>query len=58
MPFIQIDIREGLTPEQLAQLRSRVVDTVHDAIGSARAHINLAVHELPAGHLVEAGDTA
>jgi phenylpyruvate tautomerase PptA (4-oxalocrotonate tautomerase family) len=57
MPFIQVDINEGLTQEQLAQLRVRIVDTVHDAIGSAHAHINVAIREQPAGCLVEAGNT-
>jgi 4-oxalocrotonate tautomerase family enzyme len=56
MPFIQVDINEGLTQEQLAQLRARIVDTVHEAIGSARAHINVAIHEQPPGRLVEAGN--
>jgi phenylpyruvate tautomerase PptA (4-oxalocrotonate tautomerase family) len=47
-----------MSEAQLAQLRERIVDIVHDAIGSARAHINVAIHELPATRIVEAGQTA
>ncbi|MGD9527361.1 tautomerase family protein [Pseudonocardia sp.] len=57
MPFIQVDITEGLTPAQLAELRERIVEIVHHSIGSARAHINVAIHELPATRIVEAGRT-
>ena len=55
MPFIQVDVSEGLTAEQLAELSSRIVDVVHDAIGSARPHINVSIRQIPAGGLVEAG---
>ena len=57
MPFIQVDITEGLTHDQLAQMRQQIVEVVHDAIGSARAHINVAIHEVPAERIVEAGHT-
>lgn len=57
MPFIQIDITEGLTDTQLAALREQVVTVVHESIGSARAHINVAIHELPASRIIEAGRT-
>jgi 4-oxalocrotonate tautomerase family enzyme len=58
MPFIQVDITQGLTDVQLARLREEIVDVVHEAIGSARAHINVAIHELPTERLVEAGQTS
>lgn len=58
MPFIQVDVREGLTAQQLAELGSRIVDVVHDAIGSARPHINVSIRQIPAGGLVEAGSVA
>lgn len=57
MPFIQVDIAEGLTRPQLAEMRERIVEVVHDAIGSARAHVNVAIRELPADRIVEAGVT-
>jgi phenylpyruvate tautomerase PptA (4-oxalocrotonate tautomerase family) len=55
MPFIQVDVRAGLSQEQRALLTTRIVDIVHDAIGSARAHINVAVREIEPGGLIEAG---
>ena len=55
MPFIQVDITEGLSAAQLVTLREQIVEVVHDAIGSARAHINVAIRELPAGRIIEAG---
>lgn len=58
MPFIQVDVREGLTSEQLAELGTRIVDVVHDAIGSARPHVNVSIRQIPAGGLVEAGSLA
>lgn len=57
MPFIQVDIATELSPSQLAQLREEIVETVHEAIGSARAHINVAIREVPRDRIVEAGQT-
>jgi phenylpyruvate tautomerase PptA (4-oxalocrotonate tautomerase family) len=57
MPYIQVDVREGLSSEQVAELGARIVDIVHDAIGSARAHINVAIRQVPVAGLVEAGGT-
>jgi phenylpyruvate tautomerase PptA (4-oxalocrotonate tautomerase family) len=55
MPFIQVDIRAGLSPAQREALSIRIVDVVHEAIGSARAHINVAIREVEPGGLVESG---
>jgi phenylpyruvate tautomerase PptA (4-oxalocrotonate tautomerase family) len=57
MPYIQVDVRAGLSGSQLAELRRQIVEVVHEAIGSARPHINVAIRELPAENLVEAGQT-
>ena len=57
MPFIQVDIATELSPGQLAQMREDVVEIVHDAIGSAREHINVAIRQLPKERIVEAGQT-
>ncbi len=57
MPFIQVDIATGLTDAQLAELREQIVEVVHDAIGSTRAHINVAIRQLPPSGIVEAGRT-
>jgi len=56
MPFIQVDIRSTLSQEQRLLLSARIVDTVHEAIGSARAHINVAIREIEPGALVEGGE--
>lgn len=55
MPFIQIDIEQGLTSVQKAELTSEVVKIVNGAIGSAVGHINVVVRESPTESLVEAG---
>ena len=55
MPFIQVDVRAGLSPEQRAALSNQIVDVVHEAIGSARAHINVAIRDAEPGGLVQAG---
>lgn len=55
MPFIQVDIAQKLTPDQVARMSEEIVDIVHEAIGSARAHINVAIRQLPSENLVEAG---
>ena len=57
MPYIQVDVCEGLSSQQVAELGARIVDVVHDAIGSARPHINVAIRQLPPRGLVEAGGT-
>ena len=57
MPFIQVDIAEGLSAAQLAAMREQIVEVVHDSIGSSRAHINVAIRQLPRDQIVEAGQT-
>jgi phenylpyruvate tautomerase PptA (4-oxalocrotonate tautomerase family) len=57
MPYIQVDVRAGLSGSQLAELRRQIVEVVHESIGSARPHINVAIRELPPDNLVEAGQT-
>jgi phenylpyruvate tautomerase PptA (4-oxalocrotonate tautomerase family) len=57
MPFIQVDITEGMSDAQLATLREQIVEVVHASIGSSRAHINVAIRCLPATQIVEAGRT-
>lgn len=55
MPFIQVDVRAGLSPQQRAELSTRIVEVVHEAIGSARAHINVSIREVEPSGLVESG---
>jgi phenylpyruvate tautomerase PptA (4-oxalocrotonate tautomerase family) len=56
VPFIQVDIRAGIDPRSKVQLAERIVDVVHEAIGSARAHINVAIREIDTTGLVESGE--
>ncbi len=56
MPFIQIDIEQGLTAEQKDELTREVVKEVNAAIGSSVAHINVAIRESPSENIVEAGE--
>jgi phenylpyruvate tautomerase PptA (4-oxalocrotonate tautomerase family) len=58
MPFIQVDVRSGLSPEQRVELGRRIVDVVHDSIGSARPHINVAIREVHPDALIEHGEIA
>jgi phenylpyruvate tautomerase PptA (4-oxalocrotonate tautomerase family) len=55
MPYIQVDMHMGLSSHQLASLGARIVDIVHETIGSARPHINVVIRQIPAGGLIEAG---
>jgi phenylpyruvate tautomerase PptA (4-oxalocrotonate tautomerase family) len=55
MPLIQMDLRQELTDDQLARLGAEVVDVVHAAIGSARAHINVIIRHGAGTHMIEAG---
>lgn len=56
MPYIQVDTRTELSPEQRALLGKQIVEVVHAAIGSARAHINVAIRQAESGGIVEAGE--
>jgi 4-oxalocrotonate tautomerase family enzyme len=57
MPYIQVDVKRGLTSEQRAELGRRIVEVVNDAIGSARAHINVAIREVDPAGLIEHGES-
>jgi phenylpyruvate tautomerase PptA (4-oxalocrotonate tautomerase family) len=56
VPYIQVDTATPLTPEQRALLGKQIVEVVHAAIGSSRAHINVAIRQAESGGLVEAGE--
>jgi 4-oxalocrotonate tautomerase family enzyme len=55
MPFIHVDLEAGLTEEQKIELTRRIVEVTHDAIGSARGHINVVIRDWPGANIVEAG---
>lgn len=54
MPLIQIDL-QPLNAEQRADLRSRVVAAVSQAIGSPRPYVSVIIRESEPPNLVEAG---
>jgi len=68
VPYIQVDLSQGLSPERKAELAFEVRERVHRAIGSPREYINVVLREwprenllvageMPRGHLEEAGST-
>jgi phenylpyruvate tautomerase PptA (4-oxalocrotonate tautomerase family) len=54
VPLIQIDV-QPLNPEQRAELRSRVVAAVSQAIGSPYPYVSVIIRESQPSNLVEAG---
>ena len=56
MPYIQVDTRTELSAAQRAALGQRIVEVVHEAIGSSRAHINVAIRQAESAGIVEAGE--
>ena len=58
MPYIQVDLREGLSSETKQALNRDLREAVHQAIGSAYHQINIVLREWPAENLAEAGETA
>jgi phenylpyruvate tautomerase PptA (4-oxalocrotonate tautomerase family) len=55
MPYIQVDTGTPLSAEQRALLGEKIVEVVHKAIGSSRAHINVAIRQAEPGGMVLAG---
>jgi 4-oxalocrotonate tautomerase family enzyme len=58
MPYIQVDLREGLSNERKRALNLDLREAVHRAIGSAYHQINIVLREWPAENLAEAGEPA
>ena len=56
MPYIQVEMQQGLPPEKKKAMVSEIVTLVNKTIGSSRAHINVALIELPPENLGEAGE--
>lgn len=55
MPYIQIEMQQGLAAEPKKAMLAEIVDLVNKTIGSSKAHINVALIELPPENLAEAG---
>jgi 4-oxalocrotonate tautomerase family enzyme len=56
MPYIQVEMQQGLPPEEKKAMVSEIVTLVNKTIGSSRAHINVALIELPPENIGEAGE--
>lgn len=55
MPYIQVEMQQGLSSEKKKAMVTEIVDLVNQTIGSSKAHINVALIELPPENLGEAG---
>lgn len=55
MPFITVDLEEGLTASEKKALVNKMTEITHRCIGSAMEHINIVLREHPASNLGEAG---
>lgn len=55
MPFIDVTIVEGRTPERLRAMISKVTDAVEEQLGVQRQSVRVVVREVPATHWA-AGD--
>lgn len=55
MPFVEVTLVEGRTPEQLRALISGLTQATADAIGAPVGNVRVVVREVPATHWA-AGD--
>jgi 4-oxalocrotonate tautomerase len=57
MPFVEVTLVEGRTPEQLRDLISCLTDAVETTIGAPRPSIRVVLHEVPATHWASGDET-
>lgn len=55
MPFIDVTIAQGRSPEQIRSLMHELTAAVHHALGAPIANIRVVVREVPTSHWA-AGD--
>lgn len=55
MPFIDVTLAQGRSPEQLRRLIHELTEAAHHAIDAPRANIRVVVREVPPTHWA-AGD--
>lgn len=55
MPFVEVTLVEGRSPEQLRTLISTLTDAVETSVGAPRASVRVVLREVPATHWA-AGD--
>ena len=56
MPYIQVEMQQGLPSDKKKAMVSEIVALVNKTIGSSKAHINVALIELPPENIGEAGE--
>ena len=57
MPFIDVTLVEGRTPEQLTALVVALTDAAHSSMGAPRDSIRVVLREVPATHWAAGGTT-
>jgi phenylpyruvate tautomerase PptA (4-oxalocrotonate tautomerase family) len=55
MPYIQCDIRSGLSIDQRTRLAAEIARVVHESLGAPLPYIHVAVREVPGETFVESG---
>lgn len=50
MPLIQVNMREGRSPEQIRAMISSVTDAVADSLGAPKDTVSVMVNEVPGTH--------
>ncbi len=55
MPYIQLEIEQGLTADQRKKLNEDVIEVVHQSMGASKPHICVTIHELPSANIAEMG---
>ncbi len=56
MPYIQCEFQAGLSEAQKHNLVTRIVEVVHEHLGSPRPFVSAVIREWPAANMVEAGE--
>ena len=56
MPFVEITMIEGRTPEKKRELLERVTDAVEESIGAPRQSIRVVIREVPGEHWAVGGE--
>ena len=57
MPFIDVTLVEGRTPEQLRALITALTDATETSLSTPRQGIRVALHEVPPTHWAAGGET-
>ena len=56
MPFVEITMIEGRTPEKKRELLKRVTDAVAESTGAPRQSIRVVIREVPGEHWAVGGE--